>query len=54
MVKRVDYFASKQGYCGWETFSDLDSHIMNSCMRISVSQMERQIGEPIRSVITEL
>jgi hypothetical protein len=59
MVKRVDYHADKQGYCGWETFSGLNSqfgdlNVMDECVRISISQMERQLGEQVRAVITEL
>lgn len=44
---RVNYFAKKFGFVGWEVFSQQDSKIMMDCIKVARFQMSKQIGENI-------
>ena len=51
---RVDYFAEKFGYVGWECFTSKDETVMNDCIRIACSQMSRILEESVTYKITTI
>lgn len=44
---RVNYYAEKFGFVGWECFNEKDESVLRPCVQIACSQMSRMIDEPI-------
>jgi hypothetical protein len=51
---RVNYYAEKFGFVGWECFTSRDQTIMNECVKIALSQMSRMLEEDVRAQIIEI
>lgn len=51
---RVNYYAEKFGFVGWECFTSRDQTIMNECVKITLFQMSRMLEETVRAEIIEI
>jgi hypothetical protein len=51
---RVNYYAEKFGFVGWECFTSRDQTIMNECVKIACSQMSRMLEETVQAKIIEI
>ena len=51
---RVNYYADKFGFVGWECYSSKDNSIMLDCIKITQSQMGKMIGEQINFQVIQL
>ena len=51
---RVDYFAERFGYIGWECFNQKDKNIIEPCLKIACSQMSKILEENVTYKITTI
>lgn len=51
---RVDYFAERFGYVGWECFNQKDEDVIEPCVKIACSQMSKMIEESVTYKITRI
>jgi hypothetical protein len=51
---RVDYFAERFGYVGWECFNQKDENIIAPCVQIACSQMSKILEESVWFKLTKL
>jgi len=51
---RVNYYAEKYGFVGWECFSSRDENVMMDCIKIAQTQMSKTLDEQVNFQIIKL